>query len=95
MSDYLPNLAYLLVTEFDVATNRELPAGVSMHLQGSLYAHAALYAHLTGVAPTFLTNGAPTLRHWSDLEEVVRHARNTVKDSFADGWLPKDATAPF
>ena len=97
---YLPDLAYLLVTQYDVATNPNIPPVLGEELILGVYDTAAVYAAHVRDWPTFTQWDArphprPRLVHWSDLDEIVRHARKTVSDSFADGWLPKDATTPF
>lgn len=96
MKDPTPDLAYLLLTQRDVAAHPNIAPGLSDAITEEMYVTAGLYASRTGCAPTYRNpRNLPALVHWSDLEDVLRHARNTVTDSMTEGWLPADATAPF
>lgn len=94
---YLPDVAYLLLTEHDVTAHPDLPPGLSDALTENLYSTAGLYASISGCAHTYnrISDNRPSLVNQTDLLYVLRHARTTVADAFTDGWLPKDATAPF
>ena len=98
MKDLTPNLAYLLLTEWDVANHPDLAEAERGGINASLNIHAALYAHRTGCAAAERMGDNPTmyrLTYWSDLEEVIDHARRTVVASTADGWLPTEHITPF
>ena len=97
MKDLTPNLAYLLLTEWDVANHPDLADAERGGINASLLTHAALYAHRTGCSEAVLMGDNPTmyrLLYWSDLEEVIDHARRTCVASTADGWLPTEPITP-
>jgi len=92
MKDLTPNLAYLLLTEWDVANHPDLADAEREGINASLLTHAALYAQRTGCAP--VAGPGMRLQFWSDLEEVIDHARRTCVASTADGWLPTEPITP-
>ena len=81
MADFIPNLAYLLITEWDVVQHPDLPEQDKAQIMASLTVHAALY-------------NSHAMPEWADLPTTIRHAHNTVSDSIARGWWPTDVAGP-